>query len=132
LKQVLVNLVDNALNYTAAGGEITVEAQVADGYLNFHVIDNGIGISSGDQEKLFSRFFRGDDPLVQAHSGTGMGLFVVKSIVELHGGEIWLDSKPGEGSRFSFSLPVVDQQAEDEPEKEFKTISYRAQDLAAC
>ncbi len=126
--QILTNLVDNAIKYTPTGGRIAVDAEVVDRFVHVHVIDNGIGISEEDQEKLFTRFFRADNPLVQASSGTGLGLTIVKAIVELHGGEIWFKSAPGQGSTFSFSLPLVETQPTSQQEREFRTISYRARD----
>ena len=126
--QILTNLVDNAIKYTPTGGRIAVDAEVVSQFVHVHVIDNGIGISEEDQEKLFTRFFRADNPLVQASSGTGLGLTIVKAIVELHGGEIWFKSALGEGSTFSFSLPLAEERDAAREEREFRTISYRARD----
>jgi signal transduction histidine kinase/DNA-binding response OmpR family regulator len=126
--EVLANLVRNAIHYTPNGGHVTVGVQVADGFVHMYVQDNGIGISDEDQAKLFGRFFRGDDPLVQECSGTGLGLFIVKSIVELHGGEMWFESSLGAGSTFYFSLPLAAPDSERVSDYEFRTISYRAQD----
>lgn len=125
--QILTNLVSNAIYYTPAGGTITISTEVIGGFLHIHVQDTGVGIKEEDKAKLFSRFFRADTPLVQARSGTGLGLTIVKSIVELHGGEIWFESTFGQGSRFSFCLPLADQSRAEAP-REFKTISYRPQD----
>ncbi len=128
LAQILTNLVSNAINYTPDGGCISLDAQVGDGFLHMHVTDNGIGIAAEDQEKLFSRFYRADHPLVQAHSGTGLGLFIVRALVQLHGGKMWFESQVGRGSTFSFSLPLAETEAEVSPRREFRTISYRSQD----
>ena len=107
LMQVLTNLVSNAYQYTLAGGSITVWARLVEhGMLQIDVSDTGIGIAQGDLLKVFDRFFRADDPVVQAFPGTGLGLPIVLSLVHLHGGEMWADSRPGSGSTFSFSLPV--------------------------
>jgi len=127
LAEILSRLVENAVYYTPEGGEISIHAELADGRVHTHVRDTGIGISAEDQPKLFSRFFRADDPLVQTRSGTGMGLFIVKSLVELHGGEMWFQSLPGRGSTFSFSLPTITAHAR-KPDPAFKTIRYRPQD----
>jgi signal transduction histidine kinase len=70
------------------------------------VIDSGVGISIEDQKKLFTRFFRTDDTYVRQQSGTGLGLSITKSLVEMHGGKIWVESQPGAGSTFSFTLPL--------------------------
>jgi CheY-like chemotaxis protein len=71
------------------------------------VADTGIGIAPEDQEKIFDRFYRADHPLVQEVAGTGLGLSIVKSFVEMHGGKIWVESEPGRGSTFSFTLPLA-------------------------
>jgi PAS domain S-box-containing protein len=128
ITQILTNLVSNAIHYTPTGGTITVDAQVVDGFLQIHVRDTGIGVKKEDQPKLFSRFFRADTPLVQARSGTGLGLTIVRSLVELQGGEVWFESTYGLGSTFSFSLPLADKDEPDRTPREFRTISYRAQD----
>jgi len=107
LAQILTNLVGNACQYTPRGGEVVVSAQAAGEELCVSVRDTGIGISTEDQEKIFERFFRADSPQVQNTSGTGLGLSIVRSLVELHGGEIWVESEPGEGSTFSFTVPTA-------------------------
>jgi len=126
--QILTNLVSNAIYYTPAGGTITVSAEVADGFVNIHVQDTGIGIREEDKAKLFTRFYRADTPLVQARSGTGLGLAIVKSIVELQGGSIRFESTYGQGSTFSFGLPLADQQVDPVRPRKFRTISFRPQD----
>jgi PAS domain S-box-containing protein len=128
ITQILTNLVSNAIYYTPTGGTITVDARVVDGFLQMHIRDTGIGVKKEDQPKLFSRFFRADTPLVQARSGTGLGLTIVRSLVELQGGEAWFESTYGRGSTFSFSLPLADKDEPDRTPREFRTISYRAQD----
>jgi CheY-like chemotaxis protein len=105
--QVLTNLVGNACRYTPSGGEIVVLARVKDDEVHVSVRDTGIGISEDDQHRLFSRFFRSDDPMVQDAPGTGLGLSITKSLVEMHGGRIWVDSVLGEGSTFTFTLPTA-------------------------
>ncbi len=128
ITQILTNLIANAINYTPTGGQVMVDANVVDGMVHIHITDNGIGISEQDQEKLFTRFFRSENELVQASSGTGLGLSIARSLVELHGGQVWFESELGKGTTFSFSLPVsaVEQEAVDE--RPFRTISYRAED----
>lgn len=107
--QILTNLIDNARHYTPAGGQITVSAQVRGNFLQVSVADTGIGIAPEDQEKIFGRFYRADHPLVQEVAGTGLGLSIVKSFVEMHGGDIWVESEPGQGSTFSFTLPLAER-----------------------
>jgi PAS domain S-box-containing protein len=107
LGQVLLNLVDNASKFTPDGGKLRVEA-VRDGdWCQISVIDNGIGIQKEDQERIFEPFSRLDNPLGRQRGGTGLGLTLVKQIVEKYGGKIWVDSEPGPGSRFTFTLPFV-------------------------
>ena len=120
--QIVTNLVANAYQYTPTGGEIVVSARVHGDEMHISVRDTGIGIARKDQEKIFNRFFRADDPLVQETPGTGLGLSIVKSLVEIHGGQIWVESELGEGSTFVFTLPTVEtrraaQVRREEPER---------------
>jgi PAS domain S-box-containing protein len=108
--QILTNLIDNARHYTPDGGQITVSAQTRGNFLQVSVTDTGIGIALEDQKKIFDRFYRAEHPLVQEVAGTGLGLSIVKSFVEMHGGEIWVESKPGQGSTFSFTLPLAERE----------------------
>ncbi|MFL7795138.1 MAG: GAF domain-containing protein, partial [Anaerolineae bacterium] len=105
--QVLTNLVGNACRYTPPDGKIVVSARAKGDEVHVSVRDTGIGISEEDQRRLFSRFFRSDDPMVQDAPGTGLGLSITKSLVEMHGGDIWVESKLGEGSTFTFTLPTA-------------------------
>jgi len=105
--QILANLVENACLYTPAGGEIVVAARAHGDEMHISVRDTGIGIAAKDQEKIFDRFFRADDPRVQRIPGTGLGLAIVKSLVEMHGGRVEVESALGEGSTFTFTLPTV-------------------------
>ena len=104
LNRVLSNLLMNAYNYTPAG-EIVVSARPLDGLVEVSVSDTGIGIPPEDQDRLFTRFFRGQHRLVRRHRGTGLGLPIARSIVRAHGGEIWVESEVGKGSTFRFTLP---------------------------
>jgi PAS domain S-box-containing protein len=115
--QILTNLVGNACQYTPRDGEIVVSARREDGEVQISVRDTGVGIGPDDRERIFDRFFRADDPVVQGTSGTGLGLAIVKSLVEMHGGEIWVESELGEGSVFTFTLPMRDGGVPDAPEK---------------
>lgn len=105
ISQVLVNLLGNAYKYTSHGGA-TVRARVAGANIQVDVSDTGVGIKEQDLDKLFTRFFRAQDRFVRQQPGTGLGLNISKSIVELHGGHIWVQSEPGVGSTFSFTLPL--------------------------
>jgi signal transduction histidine kinase len=106
LIQVVTNLLDNALNYTTDGDEIEISARYDGDSIIVQVSDNGIGIAEEDQEKIFDRFYRADDHTVQKISGTGLGLSIVRSIVEMHGGQLKVASQLGHGSTFSFNLPI--------------------------
>lgn len=114
LYQVLTNLVGNAINYTPEGS-ITVEATTAGTAVQVSVNDTGVGIAPEDISHIFDRFYRADDPVVQEASGTGLGLPIVKMFVEMHGGRVWVDSRRGEGSTFTFILPAPG--AELEPDE---------------
>lgn len=105
--QVLMNLVSNAIKYSPGGGSVTVAAKRRGDKVHLEVTDTGIGISEENQRQLFTKFFRVDSSLTREIGGTGLGLSIVKSVVELHGGEIWVVSKEGEGSTFAFSVCVA-------------------------
>jgi GAF domain-containing protein/nitrogen-specific signal transduction histidine kinase len=108
IRQVLSNLVNNAYNYTPENGTIRVFIHSENGELQVDVEDNGVGISPEHQDRIFERFFRGEHPLVLATPGTGLGLPIVRQLIEMHNGRIWMKSTgvPGEGSTFSFTLPT--------------------------
>jgi len=105
--QILTNLLDNALNYTLADGEIQIKAEARQNYVYISVKDSGIGISEENQAKIFDRFFRAEDQIVQQVRGTGLGLAIVRALVEMHGGELKVESTPNVGSTFTFNLPIV-------------------------
>ncbi|MBK9602694.1 MAG: GAF domain-containing protein [Anaerolineales bacterium] len=109
VRQIIGNLVDNAFNYTPSNGTIRVNIQRKENEIQVDVQDNGVGIAPQDQARIFDRFFRGEHPLVLATPGTGLGLPIVRQLVEMHSGRIWMTSTgvPGEGSTFSFTLPIV-------------------------
>jgi two-component system phosphate regulon sensor histidine kinase PhoR len=102
-----MNLVDNAVNYTPAGGMIQVSAWSGGDFVYVSVRDTGIGIAKEDQKRIFERFYRADHEGVLVVPGTGLGLSIVQSLVEMHGGRMELESQPGQGSTFTFSLPVA-------------------------
>ena len=107
LQEVLQNLLDNALQYTPAGGKIDVSASCSDGRVIVTVADTGIGIPQVEQERIFERFYRVDAARSREAGGTGLGLSIARHIMEAHGGRLWVESAVGEGSRFHFSIPVV-------------------------
>ena len=109
LAQVLLNLVGNAIKFTDAG-EVAITASSANGSFNVAVRDTGPGISPNDQEKLFQEFQQADNSITKKKGGTGLGLAISKRIIEMHGGRIGVECKPGQGSTFSFTLPITVQQ----------------------
>jgi two-component system NtrC family sensor kinase len=106
LQQMLANLINNAINYTPAGGKIKLRAVVENDQIIMHVSDTGPGVMPAEQPYIFDKFFRGSN-LPAEVSGTGLGLAIVKSIVEDHQGRIWVDSIQGKGSTFIVVLPVA-------------------------
>ncbi len=107
LVQILTNLLSNATKYTPDEGGIRVEVGVEGDHVRCAVSDTGIGMSPEDLERLFTKFFRSDHPHVREVPGTGLGLVIVKNLVELQGGEVEVASELGRGTRVSFTLPVV-------------------------
>ena len=106
LRDVLQNLLDNAIQYTPARGHISVSATAGPREAVVTVADTGIGIPLADSERIFERFYRVDAARSREAGGTGLGLSIAKHIVEAHGGKLWVESTVGQGSRFSFSLPL--------------------------
>jgi GAF domain-containing protein len=112
LTQVLINLVGNAIKFTDTG-EVAIKAEASNGSFYVSVRDTGPGISAADQAKLFQEFQQADNAITKKKGGTGLGLAISKRIIEMHGGRIWIDSTVGEGSTFSFTVPVrVERQVE--------------------
>jgi heavy metal sensor kinase len=111
IKQVLVNLVDNAINYTPEGGRVDVRAFASNGHSVLEVQDTGIGIPEDAQTKIFERFFRVDKARSRDVGGAGLGLSIVKSICLAHGGKILVHSQPGKGSRFRIEFPSAHNNA---------------------
>ena len=108
MKSIWCNLVSNALKYTPDGGKISVSIEYLEGWITGSIRDTGIGISEGDQGKLFDEFFRAENARQTSVAGTGLGLVLVKKVVEGLGGNIKVESVLGEGSCFEFSIPVQD------------------------
>jgi two-component system, OmpR family, phosphate regulon sensor histidine kinase PhoR len=106
LREVLQNLLDNAVQYTGSGGRIQVTASSGARESVVSVTDTGIGIPLADQERIFERFYRVDAARSREAGGTGLGLSIAKHIVEAHGGRLWVESEVGRGSQFSFSIPL--------------------------
>jgi signal transduction histidine kinase/DNA-binding response OmpR family regulator len=111
LIQVVINLISNAVKFTD-DGSIICSARLQDDSIVVSVKDSGIGISPADQPKVFEKFKQVGDTLTDKPKGTGLGLPICKEIVEYHGGRIWVDSEPGQGSTFSFTLPAIGHSAQ--------------------
>jgi len=111
LEQVLVNLIDNAVKYTAVGGTVRIGAEVGESKVKVFVQDSGIGIPAKDLPRIFERFYRVDEGRSRDQGGTGLGLAIVKHIIQLHGGEVTVSSIPGKGSTFAFTLKVAENSA---------------------
>ena len=107
VERILNNLIENAIKYSPEGGEVVITARQDNSQLTISVKDQGIGISAEDQQKLFRSFERINAYQTYAISGLGLGLTVCRILVEAHGGKIWVESRPGEGSTFSFTVPLA-------------------------
>jgi GAF domain-containing protein len=106
VKQILLNLLSNAVKFTPEGGRIDVTATAAEGVVTVAVSDTGIGVAPEDQAAIFEEFRQVGRDDARSQEGTGLGLTLAKKFVELHGGQIWVQSQAGQGSRFTFTLPV--------------------------
>jgi signal transduction histidine kinase len=104
---------DNASKYTAHDGCITVSLSpdVEEGFVQLSVADSGVGIAAGDQAKLFERFFRAESGLAAQADGAGIGLYITRSLVEMHGGRVWFESEFDKGSTFYATFPIADRAA---------------------
>ncbi len=107
IEQVLDNLVSNAIKYSPQGGRIRISGQVRQSRMVISISDEGIGIPATEQGRIFDAFYRVDDRSTRKTGGAGLGLFLARAIVERLGGEIWVDSAPGQGSTFHIALPLM-------------------------
>jgi len=101
----LSNLLSNAIKYSPDGGKIIVRGKVEPNQVTLSVSDEGPGIATPDLPHVFDRFYRGDSELTKRAKGAGLGLYLAKAAVEAHGGRLWVESAPVQGSTFSFTLP---------------------------
>jgi signal transduction histidine kinase len=117
LGQILINLISNANKYTPEGGALLVGAEASANHwdpagatrvVHVWLRDNGIGISSEDQQKVFQKFFRSEDPKAREVPGAGLGLNITRSLVEMQGGRIWFESQHRQGTTFHFTIPVAE------------------------
>ena len=107
MNQVLLNLLSNAVKYSPGGGTIAVTTRVEGTFAHVFIRDSGLGIPADSVEKVFERFSRLESGATRYIQGTGLGLPISRQIIEMHGGKAWVESTPGEGSSFQFTLPLV-------------------------
>ncbi len=106
INEVLINLLVNAINYSDPDKKISISFDLQDDFITTHIADQGKGIAKDALPRLFTKFFRASAPLMAGSKGNGLGLYISKSIVEMHGGKIWVESELDKGSTFSFSVPI--------------------------
>jgi len=114
IAQVLLNLVGNAIKFTEEG-KVRVEAAASNDTFLISVSDTGLGLSEADQKMIFEEFHQADSSSTRKKGGTGLGLSIAKRIIEMHGGRIWVESRPGKGSTFRFTLPVRVERQKEQP-----------------
>ncbi|MCB0195115.1 MAG: PAS domain-containing protein [Anaerolineae bacterium] len=131
--QIVGNLLSNAIKYTPSKGSITLNTELAkaEGFLKITVKDTGVGMSQEDQAMLFKRFFRAESANVTGENGTGLGLYITRSLVELHGGQIWAESELWRGSAFHVTFPIAGQPPEKEAgrEKVYYSLTFKVPPL---
>ncbi|HWH06542.1 MAG TPA: ATP-binding protein, partial [Gaiellaceae bacterium] len=107
LRQVLTNLVDNAVKYSPGGGTVTLGVTGGDGAVRFAVTDRGLGIPAAEQRRIFEKFYRLDPDMTRGIGGTGLGLYICRELVRRMEGQIWVESTHGRGSTFVVELPAA-------------------------
>ncbi|HMA35493.1 MAG TPA: ATP-binding protein [Chloroflexia bacterium] len=105
IEQVVINLLNNAVKYSPAGGRITLTSDLLSDEVILHISDEGIGVPEAERQRIFSRFARLNSRVVRQMKGVGLGLYIARAIITAHGGRIWVNAAPGGGAQFSFSLP---------------------------
>jgi len=109
MRIAIQNLLDNAIRYTQLGGRVTASLKYVKKEIEFSIKDTGIGIPKDQQERVFTKFFRGANVMRMATEGTGLGLFITKNIIEAHGGKIWFESEENVGTTFHFTIPLKEE-----------------------
>lgn len=110
MHEVFQNLIDNAIKYTKVGGTIDIDYRVEDKFVVVSIKDSGIGIPKAEQQKMFNKFFRASNAQKMQTDGSGLGLVIVKGIIEAHGGKIWFESEENQGTTFYISVPIASGQ----------------------
>lgn len=106
IKLVIENLIDNAIRYTKRGGRVEIRLKKKENYLYFEIKDTGVGIPKADQRHIFKKFFRSENIMKEQTRGSGLGLYIAKSIIDKSGGKIWFESEESKGTTFYFTLPI--------------------------
>lgn len=106
IRQILYNLISNAIKFTPEKGKVTIKAYKKEGMLEINILDNGIGLSKEDRERIFIPFLNADTSPTMRYNGAGLGLYIVKNFTDMHGGKIKVDSETGKGSTFTVTLPI--------------------------
>jgi PAS domain S-box-containing protein len=107
----ITNIIDNSLDYSPNGGKINIKLSADKNEVKFSVKDNGVGIPENQKQRIFSKFFRGENVVRLDTEGTGLGMFITKNIIDAHGGKVWFESKEGKGTTFFFTLPITNTKA---------------------
>jgi len=110
---VLSNLLRNAITYSHESSSVKIRMEAMQGFAKVSVIDYGVGIPAQDQSRIFDRFYQVESHLTRHHNGMGLGLSVAKTMIEMHGGRIWVESEEGKGSNFSFTIPISPETSQD-------------------
>jgi two-component system phosphate regulon sensor histidine kinase PhoR len=114
VRQVLVNLVENAIKYSPDGGRVEVGVNAGDDFVRFHVRDEGLGVAPEEEERIFEKFYRADPQMTRGVGGTGLGLYICKELIGRMGGRIWVEANQNKGSTFAFELPAAEVPAQGE------------------
>jgi signal transduction histidine kinase len=114
VRQVLVNLVENAIKYSPDGGRVEVGVKARDDFVRFHVRDEGLGVAPEEEERIFEKFYRADPQMTRGVGGTGLGLYICKELIGRMGGRIWVEANQNKGSTFAFELPAAEVPAQGE------------------
>ena len=116
VRQMLLNLLSNAIKFTPEDGRVTVGSRAENGMLFMSVSDTGVGVPLEDQRRIFDEFEQLESGKAMTHSGTGLGLALTRRLAELHGGRVWVESEPGQGSCFHVVLPLESRLPESDQE----------------